>query len=430
MKREETDFTLENKLEIFKTGVKPMWEDEKNKMGGKFSCVFPSLPLENARNLFFVLLVNVTRGVFASPSNIVKTFLFSPKKRRIFSSSLFFPKKKLGIGCVRREWGVSLTLWNKDATHLKQIYKIKKKLKAIFILSKVKYQPHSDNLLKPNVYGPTPSPSQSPASPSRKKPSVKGKYGKLEGNRAFGKKGLERGKSKSVEEKVGGVNILPRNAKVNPQFKNVERTSKSIDVQSVPVNNNNNNKNNEENVNENTNESESNYSNDNSESEESREERKIKFSTPYKEKKHRRERSEGGTSFSNQAPFLTTTVIIGESIPDNESSNKKFSKSKRRPADEGKSFFVENSVAQETNPNQPSTQHTSDDLHASETLQQQNNQQTEMTSPPLGNPSNNSTTNNNKEQQKLLQPNSSLNSYSILFLFVCLLVLLFSILLN
>jgi hypothetical protein len=48
-----------------------MYEDEKNKLGGKFIMGFPISDNEKSRNYFIILLLNMILGYFASPSNIV-----------------------------------------------------------------------------------------------------------------------------------------------------------------------------------------------------------------------------------------------------------------------------------------------------------------------------------------------------------------------
>lgn len=74
MDRKE-NFELGNKMSIFKSGIKPIYEDERNKHGGKFILGFPVNEYDKAKNHFVILLLNMILGYFASPSNIV--FLFS-----------------------------------------------------------------------------------------------------------------------------------------------------------------------------------------------------------------------------------------------------------------------------------------------------------------------------------------------------------------
>ena len=101
-----------------------------------------------------------------------------------------------------KEWGIALTLWNKDSTHLKQIYKIKKKIGNIFNLSKLSYQPHFDIQREE---------SSSESKSGNNKlfvPKGRGKYGKLENNKK--KFIIGRGRSKSVDERKIALKINPR----------------------------------------------------------------------------------------------------------------------------------------------------------------------------------------------------------------------------
>lgn len=65
-------FEIGNSVYVFKSGIKPMYEDEKNRLGGKFIMGFPNNENINPQTHFSILLLNMILGYFASPSNIVK----------------------------------------------------------------------------------------------------------------------------------------------------------------------------------------------------------------------------------------------------------------------------------------------------------------------------------------------------------------------
>lgn len=137
----------------------------------------------------------------------------------------------MGACFSRKEWGIALTLWNKDATHLKQIYKIKKKLISIYSLTKLNYQPHFEVTKKDT--SPSASPSESPH--NELKPVGRGKYGKLETNKNYKYLNIGRGRSKSVDVKTKIIKFNPKfkNSNVLPLYLNPKKVNPHPNSQSV-----------------------------------------------------------------------------------------------------------------------------------------------------------------------------------------------------
>eukprot|EP01091_Cochliopodium_minus_P019655 TRINITY_DN8337_c0_g1_i1.p1 TRINITY_DN8337_c0_g1~~TRINITY_DN8337_c0_g1_i1.p1 ORF type:complete len:368 (-),score=69.82 TRINITY_DN8337_c0_g1_i1:122-1225(-) len=108
----------DTKICVFRNGVMPLWEDEKNKEGGKFSIGLSNSSMEKTLEYWFTLITGMTCERFSGCSKI------------------------LGSVLTIRTWGTVMSMWNSQSSDMKQIYKIKKKIKKIFELSKVKYHPH------------------------------------------------------------------------------------------------------------------------------------------------------------------------------------------------------------------------------------------------------------------------------------------------
>ena len=103
---------------VFRKGVRPVWEDERNKNGGKFLIGIPQASMEYTLDCWFTLVTGITCERFSGCHNL------------------------MGAVLNLRAWGSMVTLWNRESTDFKQIYKVKKKLKKLFELPKIKYQAH------------------------------------------------------------------------------------------------------------------------------------------------------------------------------------------------------------------------------------------------------------------------------------------------
>lgn len=110
---------------LFKTGVKPLYEDPQNINGGKWIVVTPrNAPLEFVVKQWVSLMLSLLINEWALENEIC------------------------GAVLSIRPWGNMFTIWNKNAKHTNEIELIGAKLREHFGLDDIKYQRHQTKLRK------------------------------------------------------------------------------------------------------------------------------------------------------------------------------------------------------------------------------------------------------------------------------------------
>jgi len=111
--------TLESNVRIFKSGVKPLWEDPSNVNGGKWVAITPKTK-------------NQQRTIQAWLSLLIT----------ILVGELGFEDDITGMGLSVRNWGNMFTIWNTDCTKKEEIEEVTRKFAEMLGTSNVKYHPH------------------------------------------------------------------------------------------------------------------------------------------------------------------------------------------------------------------------------------------------------------------------------------------------
>ena len=109
-------------LRVFQDTVSPTWEASENKHGGKFVMSFAGQDMqERVLESWSTLLAIMCTGRFhCAPEALVGAVLSS------------------------KEWGMSIAMWNRDASNAKQISRLKRKLRKLFETTSVKYLAHTE----------------------------------------------------------------------------------------------------------------------------------------------------------------------------------------------------------------------------------------------------------------------------------------------
>lgn len=114
-------------FQVFKEGVEPIWEHESNIHGGKWI---------------------ITKGSDARVEANIKDWLSLVLS--MIAGGLGFEDDICGAVLSVRNWGISITIWNRDCHNQEQINQISERLKNLLGVEYVRYQPHQTSL-KRNV---------------------------------------------------------------------------------------------------------------------------------------------------------------------------------------------------------------------------------------------------------------------------------------
>jgi translation initiation factor 4E len=114
---------------LFKTGIKPLYEDPQNINGGKWIVVLPrSTPMEILVKHWISLMLSLLINEWALENEIC------------------------GAALSIRPWGNMFTIWNKNAKSKTEIELIGEKLREQFELEDIKYQRHQTKLRRITTY--------------------------------------------------------------------------------------------------------------------------------------------------------------------------------------------------------------------------------------------------------------------------------------
>jgi len=114
-------------FQVFKEGIEPIWEHERNINGGKWV---------------------ITRATDSSVENNIKDWLSLVLS--MIAGGLGSEEDICGAVLSIRNWGISITVWNRDSTNMEQIREVSDKLRILLNLDRIYYQPHQASL-KRNV---------------------------------------------------------------------------------------------------------------------------------------------------------------------------------------------------------------------------------------------------------------------------------------
>jgi len=110
-------------FQVFKEGIEPIWEHERNINGGKWM---------------------ITKGTTSRVEDNIKDWLSLVLS--MIAGRLGFEDDICGAVLSIRNWGISITIWNKDSTNIEEINQISENLKTILGIDQVRYQPHQTSL--------------------------------------------------------------------------------------------------------------------------------------------------------------------------------------------------------------------------------------------------------------------------------------------
>jgi len=171
-------------FQVFKEGIEPIWEHERNIKGGKWV---------------------ITRATDSAVEDNIKDWLSLVLS--MIAGGLGFEEDICGAVLSVRNWGISITVWNSDSTNVEQIREVSDKLKILLKLDRLYYQPHQASLKRNVVQRHTSWSSNRPSNNNQNQ-----KNNRHPPKQTQGKKSLERTQSAPA--------VLPANAKGklrNPQ---------------------------------------------------------------------------------------------------------------------------------------------------------------------------------------------------------------------
>jgi len=110
---------------LFKSGIKPVWEDPKNSRGGKFVFITPRTSTDATLKQWVSLMLSLIMGDLGNDDEIC------------------------GAVLSVRSWGNMFTIWNRNARNKTAIDNLGGKIKELFETDHIKYQRHQYKMKKP-----------------------------------------------------------------------------------------------------------------------------------------------------------------------------------------------------------------------------------------------------------------------------------------